>query len=228
MLIASSHSPTGSFKIVRHEQWVAEQLKALDKMLDQRDAYIRILEDQVNTDPLTGALNRRGFDQIAEQEVQRIRDGKSLGAALILIDLDYFKQINDRHGHLTGDDALIKTVKALVEIIGERGVVCRDGGDEFNILLPEVDEKTAIQIQTIVDGIFGKLHIKKNIPMSEGQKAACWIPIRASSGLKMLDGTQSYKDAKSQADQAMYDRKKEKKAGEARVTKVSPTSSASG
>ena len=94
------------------------------------------LASMVLTDPLTGCLNRRGFDQALTREIGRAtRAGTEF--SLLAVDLDHFKQVNDTYGHLAGDDVL-RAVGALLVKSGRVGdVVARVGGEEFAILLAD-------------------------------------------------------------------------------------------
>jgi diguanylate cyclase (GGDEF)-like protein len=111
-------------------------------------AYNRVrtqLASMVLTDPLTGCLNRRGFDQALAREVSRsARAGSEL--ALLALDLDHFKMINDTHGHLAGDEVL-RAAGALLIQAGRAGdVVARTGGEEFAVLLPDTSAAGAFQL----------------------------------------------------------------------------------
>lgn len=87
------------------------------------------------TDPLTGALNRRGFDEAFERESACVRrHGGEL--ALALIDLDDFKRLNDALGHHAGDEALVHLVRVLRSAMRPSDVISRFGGEEFVLLLP--------------------------------------------------------------------------------------------
>ena len=90
------------------------------------------------TDFLTGALNRRSFAEVSQREVERARRyGGSF--ALLILDIDHFKQINDTHGHLAGDVMLQEIVKTLRANLRVVDVLARWGGEEFAILLPDID-----------------------------------------------------------------------------------------
>jgi diguanylate cyclase (GGDEF)-like protein len=102
-------------------------------------AYNRVrphLANMVLTDPLTGCLNRRGFDQAMARELARsARTGGEL--ALISIDIDHFKLVNDNYGHLAGDAVLREFSSLLMESARVVDVVARTGGEEFSMLLPD-------------------------------------------------------------------------------------------
>jgi len=110
----------------------------------------KAIEDELQRlsqrDPLTGLLNRRSFDEALEREVERARSEGGRGA-IVIIDLDRFKRINDELGHAVGDEALCHVAETLVanvrgtDTIGRdaTGIASRLGGDEFALLLPEAD-----------------------------------------------------------------------------------------
>jgi diguanylate cyclase (GGDEF)-like protein len=92
-------------------------------------------------DPLTGVANRRAFNR-ALAEVQR-RAGSERAGALILVDLDNFKQVNDRLGHQRGDEVLRAVARAIRARVRDTDLVARLGGDEFAVVLPGVDAERA-------------------------------------------------------------------------------------
>src|SRR5690606_31543242 len=94
------------------------------------------------TDVLTGLPNRRGFDLLGTQALhEALRDQGPLSA--LLIDLDHFKQLNDTHGHLAGDQVLRGFARALQENLRQSDIICRWGGEEFILLLKDTGSSTA-------------------------------------------------------------------------------------
>jgi diguanylate cyclase (GGDEF)-like protein len=103
------------------------------------------LASMVLTDPLTGCVNRRGFDRALVREVARgDRAGSEL--ALLALDIDHFKTVNDTLGHLAGD-AVLREVGALLRQAARAGdVVARTGGEEFALILPDTSSAGACQL----------------------------------------------------------------------------------
>jgi diguanylate cyclase (GGDEF)-like protein/putative nucleotidyltransferase with HDIG domain len=106
---------------------------------ERLDGLIGRLTDAVRTDPLTGLLNRRGFEEAFEMEVERARRLES-PLTLLVGDLDRFKMLNDRLGHPAGDRALELLGEALAAGVRRIDRVGRMGGEEFALVLPETDE----------------------------------------------------------------------------------------
>jgi diguanylate cyclase (GGDEF)-like protein len=105
-------------------------------------------------DVLTGLPNRALFNDRADQALLRARHGEKM--AVILLDLDRFKNVNDRFGHLAGDELIQEVAKRLSRVLGKAEVVARLGGDEFAVLLQEDD--LAEGIETTLDRILEDLH----------------------------------------------------------------------
>lgn len=99
----------------------------------------------VDTDPLTGLNNRRAFQRTLKQELARAkRNGRSM--AVLLIDVDRFKSINDRFGHPVGDEVLVALAEALTSGARNYDTVARLGGEEFGVLLPETDRAGSLVV----------------------------------------------------------------------------------
>lgn len=114
--------------------------------LDELAEKNRQLEQQSRIDSLSGMLNRASFDQQMRAEIKRSRR-EQRPLALVLLDIDHFKQINDRLGHLAGDQA-IKAVAAVISSQLKRPAdkVCRYGGEEFALILPATSLSGAEQL----------------------------------------------------------------------------------
>ena len=97
----------------------------------------RLLERSNYTDPLTGILNRRGFDSVLERFTH---DRKLKSAYVVAIDLNNFKSFNDRYGHTVGDSLLRSFAKELEALAGKCGIISRNGGDEFQIFIRKPDD----------------------------------------------------------------------------------------
>jgi diguanylate cyclase (GGDEF)-like protein len=101
------------------------------------------LENMALRDGLTGLYNRRFLDEMLEHELAKLRrSGKS--AAVLLVDVDHFKRFNDTYGHQAGDEALRKVGAALLSSVRTSDVVCRYGGEEFLVFLPECESAEAM------------------------------------------------------------------------------------
>jgi diguanylate cyclase (GGDEF)-like protein/putative nucleotidyltransferase with HDIG domain len=103
---------------------------------------IERLADAANRDHLTGCLNRRGFEPAFELELERARRSGA-PAALVVCDLDHFKELNDKHGHPFGDQVLVAVARVLADGKRKIDTLVRLGGEEFGLLLPGTDSEGA-------------------------------------------------------------------------------------
>jgi diguanylate cyclase (GGDEF)-like protein len=123
-----------------------EALRAGELALKERFSEIQALQDQLQEqairDPLTGLFNRRFLESTVVQELARCaRDGVSM--ALVMIDVDHFKKVNDTFGHPAGDQVLKALATRLQAEVRASDCACRYGGEEFILLLPGMDVETA-------------------------------------------------------------------------------------
>ena len=103
------------------------------------------LNKRANTDPLTGLYNRDGLYPQMKELAQRLKAEQS-GFGILLLDLDYFKEVNDQYGHLKGDQLLVSVANILQSICSTQDVCARWGGEEFLILLPDCHAKSLISM----------------------------------------------------------------------------------
>ncbi len=120
------------------EAKVAERTQLLEDAMEK-------LEAMATTDQLTGAYNRRKFDEIIEREVEGVRRYEQV-LSLIIFDLDHFKRVNDRFGHLCGDEVLKELVRLVKANIRPTDCLIRWGGEEFLILVPHTDLEGTITL----------------------------------------------------------------------------------
>ncbi|HEU4905903.1 MAG TPA: GGDEF domain-containing protein, partial [Solirubrobacterales bacterium] len=163
-----------------------------------RTEKMQELRLQASQDPLTGLKNRRRFEEDLRGELARSRRERTIGAVMML-DLDNFKQVNDTLGHPVGDRTISEIAAVLTARMRATDVVARLGGDEFAIVLPRCDLDEAEEIaEAIAKAI--RLH---TLP---GEAAP---PITASIGIAAF-GPQSegYDAVLSAADNAMYEAKR--------------------
>jgi two-component system, cell cycle response regulator len=156
----------------------------------------------VSTDPLTGLPSKRRFDQAMEFALQDARHaGSSL--ALLMMDMDGVKQINDTHGHLFGAHVIGETGKLIAQVLGTNGRACRFGGDEFSAFLPGYDLAAACQISERIRSVVETAGMEKD-----------GIPLRPTISI----GVACYPDAGDEllelvamADKALYRAKEQGK-----------------
>lgn len=174
-----------------------QQILRLQRELDETSELVR-------HDALTGTLNRKGMDEALTREISRMRRlGSSL--CLALLDVDNFKQINDAHGHVVGDNALRHLAQVVEETLRPQDSVARYGGEEFLILLPETD---LAQAEIILVRLQRELTRRYFLAQQEH------LLITFSAGIACLDSTEDPMAAIERADKAMY---AAKRAGKNRV-----------
>jgi diguanylate cyclase (GGDEF)-like protein len=167
---------------------------ALRKNLDSE-------KTRANTDPLTGALNRRAFFDIAEYELNRSHRYEH-ATTIAYIDLDNFKGINDRLGHTVGDKLLVTVTKIIASNIRSTDILSRFGGDEFVILLPE----TATDAAAI---FLGKIQHQLNQAMS----AKNWAVSFSIGAITYPKAPPGVEEVIKKADMLMYEVKRSGKNG---------------
>jgi diguanylate cyclase (GGDEF)-like protein len=185
-----------SVSIVRDDESRPLYLIAQVQDISERKELERRLEHLVDHDFLTALFNGRRFEQALAQETKSAaRYGG--GGAVLLVDLDHFKAVNDQFGHKAGDDLLKTVAAALRGRIRETDVLARLGGDEFGIILPQVD---AEQAEVVAEDIVKALR-RQTAMLADHQ-----IPVTASVGVALFDRLTNI-EILAAADLAMYEAK---------------------
>lgn len=147
-------------------------------------------------DSLTGLNNRQYFNDVFHQEVERVlRYGH--GVCVLMMDLDGFKSINDNHGHLVGDQALVQVAQALKGCVRSSDVLARYGGDEFICLMPQADEATG---RALAGRIQAALAACNQRPVAPGVRLSLSIGVHAA-------GPENIRSILLRADQELYAQK---------------------
>ncbi len=164
----------------------------------QQADEVHALSTQAHTDALTGLVNRRGLEAALPAAITRARRDDML--ALVMIDLDGFKAVNDRLGHAVGDKLLIEVARRLKQCLRQRDLVARLGGDEFVVLADGLKEEHQARVvcQKLIDAFTDPV-IVGNEPCRIGLTIGfCVAPIDGRDGVELLQ----------RADAAMYEGKR--------------------
>ncbi len=193
--------------LVLHAPWLSPLILVLLASL-HRASLVTDLQQRARTDAKTGLLNAGGWQLLASQHLAHCVE-REVPAAIVLVDLDHFKRINDTHGHLTGDVVLKQVADILVRELRGYDAVGRYGGEEFIALLPGVSDQAAVAIgERIRQRIGSNLHAES-------------VPVTVSVGVAIGQARQdpSLEDIIDAADTALY---RAKTAGRNRVCLAAP------
>jgi len=177
---------------------LAAEVDRLQAELAAARVKVTELEARADIDPLLDILNRRGFERELRRSLAYVRR-YGTAAALVYLDLDHFKPVNDRYGHAAGDEVLKAMAAALQRSVRESDVVARLGGDEFGVLLWNVSES-----QTAAKAAELEVAIGATILRHRGAR----ISVGASAGVAMLLPSDAPAEVIARADLAMYARKR--------------------
>ncbi len=179
-------------RVIRTAVGVIEKAYRLETVQSAKERY----EWLAATDPLTGCANRRALIEVLERELERVRRyGSPL--SIVMIDLDFFKRVNDDRGHLVGDDVLRQMGGMLKAQVRGVDTVARYGGEEFVLLLPETALEGAMTFAE---------RFRQRIEQQDFSPDGRRLSITASVGVTMIPGgeIESPDNALNRADAALY------------------------
>ena len=157
---------------------------------------LKALKAESHTDPLSGLLNRRGFEERASAMLKRSHDS-GLPSALVIADLDHFKAVNDTFGHAVGDQVIAAFASQLRSEAGKSGIVGRLGGEEFAVLLPAIDLAAA---RMFAEGV--------RTSFSQGGSRGLPAKARVTASFGVAAGEGALPALLRQADEALYQAKR--------------------
>jgi len=170
--------------------------KVLEHHLHSR---VATLSELALTDELTKVANRRSFVESVDAELARCQR-LDKPSALLLLDLDFFKSVNDSYGHQAGDEVLKATAIRFKKALREYDIVGRIGGEEFAVFLSETDVQTALLVAERIRSMLA------DYPMKAGVVALC---LTTSIGVALCRGQSSFEQLFTEADAALYQAKRQ-------------------
>lgn len=184
------------------------RLKSANEEVASLQLKLKEAEQHATTDALTGLWNRRSFEDRLTHHMTRCQQTKG-NLSLVMLDIDHFKKVNDTYGHLTGDDLLRVIAKTLRDYVKGKDIVCRYGGEEFVILLPDTPLIGAVTVAENIRRHFAQMSWKqKSTGVSLGK-------VTLSAGVSAARSGETMETFVQRADVALY---QSKRMGRNRVT----------
>jgi diguanylate cyclase len=180
--------------IVRANHSLQSKLETAESQLQDQARQIEAHISRALTDPLTGLPNRREFNDRLEERMA-LWNRHQEPFALLLLDVDHFKRLNDEHGHVAGDQVLATIAQAMRTAIRREDSVARYGGEEFAFLLPKTTLEQALHVAEKVRGAVSKAVVEYN-----GRR----ISVTASGGFAAIQAGEQAKSLIERADCALY------------------------
>ncbi|MCS4509418.1 sensor domain-containing diguanylate cyclase [Xylophilus ampelinus] len=175
-------------------QSLQDKTAATQAEIGRLQAALENASAQARHDPLTGALNRKGLDEAADREVARARRAGT-AVCIGLLDIDNFKQINDRLGHASGDAALVHLAQVARESLRAQDTLARYGGEEFVVVMPDTPPAEGVAVLQRL-----QRELTKRYFLANNDK----VLITFSAGVSAVSASDTPGDALKRADQAMY------------------------
>lgn len=191
MILGPANDHISSFEDVLD---LAKEVERLRRQVEEYKLRIDELDRLAHRDALVGLPNRRSFLANLERLISRTNRYGCQGA-VIFVDLDGLKAINDRFGHKVGDEALVEVSKLLVKSVRNGDLVARLAGDEFGIMLEQADEFTAWQTA---------LRVVETVEASQFCAEGVCLPLSVAVGVAVIQTDDKCSDVLARADKEMY------------------------
>lgn len=193
--------------VLFEEDGRADSVMSIALDVTRRENLEKKLRHLADHDPLTDLLNRRAFDEHLESAIERCSTRNHDTTAVLYMDLDGFKQINDRYGHAVGDELLREVGNRISSVLRAQDTLSRLGGDEFAVILEGLTEGPAGESEA--EDVAGRIlqALKEPFPV-----AGRWLSISASTGVALGRPGESAADLVRRSDSRMYREKLDKSA----------------
>lgn len=194
-LIQQAECQSEDFKEIQQaivKLYINQKTKYMINDVTGKRTYEQYLEDIAFRDELTGIYNRRYGRKVIDDLMD-----EGIPFVLCFIDIDYLKVVNDQYGHIEGDSYIQIIISNIYEEISKEDILCRQGGDEFIIIMPRCTEKQAASVMRHICNKLNKVAYQYPLSISHGS-----VEVQKGCGL-------TYKEIIQIADQRMYAKKKE-------------------
>ena len=161
------------------------------ELISMVDESISLLYEEAIHDEKTGLYNNKFFETILDMEIEKAKRGKQK-LSLFLIDIDFFKKINDTYGHMKADELLARLAKVLQKQIRKSDIAARFGGEEFFVLLPETNIEKA---KKLAERLKKAIHLDKKFKKYK---------LTVSGGITQFKEKDTKKKLKQRVDKALY------------------------
>ena len=180
-------------------QILSHRIRNSNKVVCEEEYHIRCIEENAKVDALTGLHNRRWLEEMYTRELNRSNAG-NLHLSAFMLDIDHFKNINDKYGHLVGDQVLISVAKTILKCLRPTDMPVRYGGEEFTIFLPG----TSVENAKIVSERLRSSVEATKIPLPDGKGT---LSVTISVGCTERKNDDTVETIIKRADDALYNAK---------------------
>ncbi len=181
--------------LARRRDWQKQQVEQLASRLEHLGSQLEVARRESTVDALTQVYNRRAFDEhlVRTADLSSLKSG---GAALVMLDIDFFKKVNDEHGHPAGDAVLQSVASTCVRHFKRKGdFVARYGGEEFAVILRDVGPREAFQMAD---------KLRETVARLEVHHGTATLRVTVSMGVALLEAREAAEAWVARADAALY------------------------